>query len=270
MLQRFGAAAVGLLVVIPALIFGGELAAFAIIALAAAVGFFEWSRMAVPELGQGAFVVQLVVGLSVLSSIVFLPAVLGTASVALGAIMLLVYALFAVKETERAAGVATKLVGGLVYVAVLISFIVSIRRFDDGVAWVFLLLAATWMGDTGAYFAGRFLGKNKLFERISPKKTWEGAIGGLFTAVAAGAVVKVVGLDSVPWVHVLVVAGLIDVVGIVGDLVESMFKRSFGVKDSGSIMPGHGGILDRIDSLLFSAPVAWIYWTVVSGAAFAG
>ena len=157
----------------------------------------------------------------------------------------------------------TRLVAGLVYLPVLLGFIVWIRRFDDGVGWIFLLLAATWMGDTGAYFAGRAFGKHKLFERISPKKTWEGAIGGLVFSVAFGGLVKFLALPEVPWVHALVVAALIDIAGVLGDLVESMFKRSFGVKDSGRIMPGHGGILDRIDSLLFSAPVAWAYWTLL-------
>ena len=110
---------------------------------------------------------------------------------------------------------------------------------------------------------GRAFGKHKLFERISPKKTWEGAIGGLVFSVAFGGLVKFLALPEVPWVHALVVAALIDIAGVLGDLVESMFKRSFGVKDSGRIMPGHGGILDRIDSLLFSAPVAWAYWTLL-------
>ena len=123
------------------------------------------------------------VGLGVFAALVYLPGQHGTNAVALGCMTLLIGTLFVVKETEKAAGVATRLVGGLLYVTVLISFIVSVRQFDNGVAWVFMILGATWLGDTGAYFAGRFLGRNKLFERISPKKTWEGAIGGLFASM---------------------------------------------------------------------------------------
>lgn len=265
MIQRLLAAVVGLLLVVPALLFGGVHAVVAIVAVVTVIGLDEWVRMALPGRPRGFFLLLGTVGLLVLSVLAYGPPSLHLAAVALGSLVLLLGALFGVRDTSEAAGVAARLVTGLVYVPVLVSFIIAVRRFDDGVAWVFLILAATWLGDTGAYFAGRALGKRKLFERISPKKTVEGALGGLVAAVAAGALVKAIGLPDVPWHHALVVAALIDISGVVGDLTESMFKRAFGVKDSGTIMPGHGGILDRIDSLLFSAPVAWVYWTVVAG-----
>jgi phosphatidate cytidylyltransferase len=117
----------------------------------------------------------------------------------------------------------------------------------------------TWFGDTGAYFAGRFLGKHKLFERVSPKKTWEGAIGGMVAAVGGAVLVTQLGLPKVGVHHAIILGVVVDAIGIVGDLVESMLKRAFGVKDSGWIMPGHGGILDRVDALLFTAPAVWLY-----------
>ena len=97
---------------------------------------------------------------------------------------------------------------------------------------------------------------------MSPKKTWEGAIGGAALAVVGACVVKGIGLPNVGWGHAIALGIIIDAGGVVGDLVESMLKRSFGVKDSGWIMPGHGGILDRVDSLLFTAPLTWVYATV--------
>ncbi len=136
---------------------------------------------------------------------------------------------------------------------------------------LFILL---WTSDTFAYCGGSLFGKHKMFERISPKKTWEGfAIGGLFTCGAA------VGLSFVPYFHnallyeasttfnVLAWAGfglLVFVTGTLGDLIESMFKRSYGVKDSGNIMPGHGGMLDRFDSFLFAMPFCMIYWLLIT------
>ena len=142
---------------------------------------------------------------------------------------------------------------------------------EESVLALFILI---WCSDTFAYCGGSLFGKHKMFERISPKKTWEGfAIGGLFTCGAAA------GLSFIPYfsdallygastttnVLVWVFFGLIVfVVGTLGDLIESMFKRSYGVKDSGNIMPGHGGMLDRFDSFLFAMPFCMIYWVLIT------
>jgi len=262
-IQRILAAVVGLSVVVPVIIWGGVHGVVVVATLALLVGLDEWARMAAPGANRSALVALVAGGLPVFGAMAYGTGEHVLLALALGCLLVLLATLFGVKRTEDAANHATRLVAGLVYLPLLLGFVVWIRRFDDGVAWIFLLLAATWMGDTGAYFAGRAFGKHKLFERISPKKTWEGAIGGLVFSVACGGLVKFLALPDVPWVHALVVAALIDISGVLGDLVESMFKRSFGVKDSGRIMPGHGGILDRIDSLLFSAPVAWAYWTLL-------
>jgi phosphatidate cytidylyltransferase len=124
---------------------------------------------------------------------------------------------------------------------------------------VLFVLVVMWLGDTGAYFAGRFLGKHKLYEAVSPKKTWEGAFGGLAGSLVAAIVMKLVRMDHVAWVDVILLALPGAALGQMGDLVESLFKRSTGVKDSGAIWPGHGGILDRIDAVLFFAPYVYVY-----------
>jgi phosphatidate cytidylyltransferase len=115
-----------------------------------------------------------------------------------------------------------------------------------------------WSSDTGAYFAGRFLGKHKLYERISPKKTWEGFFGGLLLSGAVAVLISnyYTNLSIAQWITVSVI---IVVTGTLGDLVESMFKRSIQVKDSGSILPGHGGFLDRFDGLYISVPFVFFY-----------
>ena len=129
---------------------------------------------------------------------------------------------------------------------------------------MFILL---WCSDVGAYVFGMLFGrhgKHKLFPSISPKKSWEGFIGGVLTALAAAYIINLFDFISLGLIHTLIIALLIAVFGVFGDLVESMLKRSVGVKDSGKIMPGHGGLLDRFDAALLAFPVAWAYLLIVT------
>lgn len=127
---------------------------------------------------------------------------------------------------------------------------------------VLFLFFFMWASDTGAYFSGRAFGKNKLFERLSPKKTIEGFIGGIVTSMLVGiaAFYFVGGASLLVWVFI---GGILSVTGTLGDLFESMLKRQAGIKDSGNILPGHGGILDRFDSTFLSAPVYWIVLQII-------
>lgn len=153
--------------------------------------------------------------------------------------------------------------GGALYVGLLSSQFVALRNLPGGLGWTLLVLFPTWICDSFAYLFGRVWGKHPFFEWISPKKTWEGAvagwIGGTGTALVIG---HMLGL-SVPLALALGVA--ISVAATFGDLVESMIKRQVGVKDSGSLLPGHGGILDRIDSLLFVGVVVRCFVSGVIG-----
>jgi phosphatidate cytidylyltransferase len=154
-------------------------------------------------------------------------------------------------------------VGGPYYLGALLSPLVLLRQ-DGGVYgpwWVFLLLAVAWLGDTGAYFTGRAFGKKKLYPLVSPNKTWAGLYGAV-GAGGLGALLVSFAIPSLPALHAVglgLVAGLL---GQLGDLAESLLKRSAGVKDSGTIIPGHGGLFDRIDALLFVAPVIYAYTLV--------
>ena len=130
---------------------------------------------------------------------------------------------------------------------------------DAGPGFVVLALALSWFSDTGAYFAGRFLGKHKLYAAVSPKKTVEGAFGGLVAAILGAVVGHYFYLRSMPLHHAIILAIVAGGLGQAGDLGESMLKRSFGVKDSGGIVPGHGGILDRIDALIVTSAFGYIY-----------
>ena len=154
---------------------------------------------------------------------------------------------------------------GQIYVALpfsLLNYIIFINGFQP---WLLLALFITlWFNDTGAYMVGVTLGRNKLFERISPKKTWEGFIGGVLFALLSGYLHSLFIPDIVLWKWLLFGA-LVAIFGTLGDLSESLLKRTLNVKDSGQIMPGHGGILDRFDSMLLIAPMILIFYNLVLG-----
>ncbi len=146
---------------------------------------------------------------------------------------------------------------GVVYIPLLASYLVRLRNADHGGAWLFCLLVVVAAGDIGAYYFGSYLGRHKLCPAVSPKKTVEGAAGGLVGNLLAGACFKLWLLSRVGWFQMAAFVLAAGILGQVGDLFESAFKRSSGIKDSGRLLPGHGGFLDRIDALLFAAPAAY-------------
>lgn len=155
---------------------------------------------------------------------------------------------------------------GILYAGALLPHFVWLHRIPDGPAWVLFVLAVAMAGDTGGYFAGRFYGKRKLMPRVSPKKTVEGAIGAFAGNAVAGLAVKALLLPSIGWLEIVLVALVAGLLAQLGDLCESLLKRAFGAKDSGRLLPGHGGVLDRADSLVF--PVVFVYYwlTLLRGA----
>ncbi len=167
-------------------------------------------------------------------------------------------------ESKDESGAATSIFTGILYIAVPVSLI-NLVAFNDGEFKAMLLLCffvIIWCSDVGAFLAGSALGKKfdrKLCPAISPKKTWVGFWGGMVLSVLAALVLRWVGLMDIPAVHCIVLAVLMDISGVYGDLFESRWKRQCGVKDSGNIIPGHGGMLDRFDSALFAVPFGAVY-----------
>jgi phosphatidate cytidylyltransferase len=155
-------------------------------------------------------------------------------------------------------------VAGILYTGWLISYYVSIRQTDNGMGWLFLVLSCTALCDVGAYVIGSNLGKHPMAASVSPGKTWEGAAGGLaFSVITAIILALAFKLPLYYWQ--MVAAGLIiGVMAEIGDLVESLLKRNMQIKDAGSLLPGHGGFLDRIDSHLLVAPVAYYLIVLVN------
>lgn len=159
-------------------------------------------------------------------------------------------------------------IAGPFYVGGLLATIALLRRDlgSIGPPFVLFTLMVAWLGDTGGYFAGRYLGKTKLYEAVSPKKTREGFLGSLAGSVTGALLAHFWYLPSLPLGHGILLSLFAGALGQLGDLVESLLKRSTGIKDSGWIVPGHGGILDRIDALLVVSPIMYIYTLWLLGA----
>ena len=155
---------------------------------------------------------------------------------------------------------------GVLYIGWLLSHLVALRGLDDGRNWLLLALFATFGSDTAAFFVGRALGRHHLAPQTSPGKTWEGFIGGILGAIVISLLFTIIPVFRLPISYggAIMLGVLISIMGQLGDLVESLLKRNMGVKDSGRLMPGHGGVLDRMDSVIFAGIVVYYYviWAV--------
>jgi phosphatidate cytidylyltransferase len=158
-------------------------------------------------------------------------------------------------EKARAAGLAAL---GVLYIGGCLSTYIWTIRLPEGRHWVLLGIVAVAAGDTAAYFTGRAFGRRPLSPRVSPNKTLEGAGGGLAASLAAGTCYAAVFLPSIPWTYAALVSALVGAAGQAGDLFESLLKRAAGVKDSGTILPGHGGMFDRADAAIAAGPVLYL------------
>lgn len=163
-------------------------------------------------------------------------------------------------DIPSAARRAMAMSAGPLMVGIPITLLALIKKGGASTApgWLMAAFCFAWVADTGGYFAGRFLGKHKLYEAVSPKKTVEGAVGALAANVFAAWLLHTLWLKEVSFLYLALLGVVAGVFGIAGDLAESLIKRSVGVKDSGSLIPGHGGILDRIDALLLTSTVVFV------------
>jgi len=162
-------------------------------------------------------------------------------------------------EVLPAAGISAS---GLILIAFPLSFAIPLHAIrGQGPALLLFAMVIVWVSDTAAYFVGRSIGKHPFAPKLSPNKTWEGAVAGFLASLAVAFVFMP--WVNVPLVHLLAMAALGNIAGQVGDLLESGYKRSAGIKDSGTLLPGHGGVLDRIDALILAIPVVWYYWILI-------
>ena len=153
---------------------------------------------------------------------------------------------------------------GICYIGICLGHLLLIRKLEYGDLLIFFVLIVTWAADTGGYYIGASMGKRPIAPRLSPKKTVEGFVAGIIFSVVLAVVSHVWFLPLLSIQDCIIIGILLACVGLLGDLAESAFKRSAGVKDSGSLIPGHGGILDRIDSLLLTAPAFYYYILMIN------
>jgi phosphatidate cytidylyltransferase len=166
--------------------------------------------------------------------------------------------LFSFGKDPRVLEIVQKQIQGVVYIPLLMALLILIRQAPEGFQWLFTLVLTVFAGDTLAFYTGTFLGRHKLCPSISPGKTIEGSLGGLVANLLAAVIMKNFFSPAVGWTQLLTFCLLCGIAGQMGDLFESQMKRVSDIKDSGGLLPGHGGMLDRIDALLFASPVAYL------------
>lgn len=263
--RRVGTALVALPLLLAALFLGPPWLAVAVVALALSVGVFEFFGLlrarGLRPMGRIGFILAAVFFLEVVW-----PGVVPLPVLPVVAMLLLGFALSRGADLESVSAASATLLGA-VYLGALGGTMAGLRVIapvEDGAWRVVLLLVVIFSSDTAAFFVGHAFGRHRLAPRVSPGKSVEGAVGGLLGGVLGALLVREVGLPALPLAHAAGLGVIVAAFGIVGDLDESLLKRWAGVKDSGTLFPGHGGMLDRLDSLLFGAPVLYYYFLYVS------
>lgn len=222
------------------------------------LGLYEFYRMALPDrkaLGRTASFAGSLLPLCFIVSdhpLILLVMTLLVISFAL-------YFLFTFKEIKTATMELSLICFGFLYIPMLLVHLQMLRTLPHGQNWLFLMMVIVMAGDTAAFYIGTRFGHNKLCPQVSPNKSVEGALGGLGGSLIGALIANATFFTELTQTDALVTAIFFGILGQLGDLFESFLKRSFGVKDSGTIFPGHGGVLDRLDSILFAAPSAFYY-----------
>jgi len=263
--HRLATAALALPLLGLALFRGPAQLVVAIVAVALLLALFELYRLLEARALRPMRLTGLVLTAAVFS-VVAVPAWQGAPLWSLSALLILSAALLRGSEPQQAVPAAAATLLAALYLGALGGSIAALRLLrphEDGAWRVTLLLAIIMGSDTLAFFVGHALGRHRLAPQLSPGKTVEGALGGLLGGVLGALLVRWLGLFGLPLGHALALGAAAAALGVCGDLFESLLKRWAGVKDSGALFPGHGGMLDRLDSLLFGAPVLYYYFLYV-------
>jgi len=258
--SRIATAAVALPVVLAIILFAAPSAFVAFIALLTGWGLYEVGAMTQAR-GLAEIAALVIIGGGAAIATMIAPRAMWPLPLAVGMIMLAIVAMVAMSGAAAGLGPRALLIAGALYVGALYPFFAILRNSAGGTRLVIFVLLLVVASDSGAYFAGRALGRHKLIERVSPNKTVEGAVGGLILTVIAGMILR--GSLASDWSTgaTVLVSGAISILAQAGDLAGSAFKRLAGVKDSGWIFPGHGGLIDRTCSLVFAMALTYYLGT---------
>ncbi|MBU2228506.1 MAG: phosphatidate cytidylyltransferase [Proteobacteria bacterium] len=262
-LKRWITGAIAVPILFGIIAYGSEIAFAVLIIAASLAGMLEYNRMAFGE-GISREKIQTMA----IAFVILLTAVSGdfrllAAVMSLGVMAAMMLHLLRMREGEPDMGPVAKMILGIMYVPLLMSHFILIRKAEEGVLWVFFILVLAFSGDIAAYYAGKGLGRRKLLPNVSPGKTVEGIIGLIMGSIAGCLLFRQLFFPLLPVWHAVVLGLVGSVVGQLGDLCESALKRAAGVKDSGALLPGHGGILDRLDCLMFIAPFVYYYQALI-------
>jgi phosphatidate cytidylyltransferase len=253
---------------IPVILFSiwyGKWVFVALVELIVVLGQYEYYKLAEKKGAQPLGVLGIILGFLIVPGFYFfqgeyiLPLLFGS-------ILIIIMTELFRNKPNALLNLATTITG-LIYPTALFSFLIFIREasywlncpYQDGAKWLLAMLAGTWICDTAAFFIGSKFGRHKLFPRVSPNKTVEGAVAGFISALLTMIVVHQTFFNSASLVHLLVIGAIGSSFGQIGDLAESLLKRDAGIKDSSNILPGHGGFLDRFDTLFVTAPLVYLY-----------
>jgi phosphatidate cytidylyltransferase len=247
------------------LLYGGPVLFFLVAVAVAVLALNEYLRIACKEVEKKHEPVILLIGLLPLVGVFLGGLGIGVACVFLSLLLLVIITFAAYPTLSNSLDFLTRLWFGVFYIGFCGAHMILLRNMDQGIFWLIFLTAVTISSDTGAYYVGRLLGTTKLFPALSPGKTRAGAVGGIIGGILGATVIAVFFLQEFNLFVAALSGGILSCIGIIGDLVESLIKRASGVKDSGHILPGHGGVLDRIDSLLLTAPA--LYYLLYLGVA---
>lgn len=240
------------------LLFMGPYSLFClIIALVGGMALYEYLHISSPKNEQKHILPVVLLGLFPIAAASFWGGTSIIFSLFLALLILIIITVAAYQDLDNSLFFITRLWFGIFYVGFCSAHLILLRSLEQGIYWLLVLTAVTVFSDTGAYYIGRAFGKKKLYPALSPGKTRAGAVGGIIGGMLGALVVATIFFEGLNLGAVALLGLVLSAVGIVGDLVESLIKRVSGVKDSGQILPGHGGILDRFDSLLLTAPVLY-------------
>ena len=259
---RIISAAIAVAVLVPLVLWGGVAGVALLVAVCSGVAFWELSRSLPGLSSRLSRGLTLILGLAVIGAFYALPYRAVPAVVVGFPLLVVALHLFLYNFIENTVDSASQMIFVAGYVAVPLGHAVLLARLDLGIAWIFFVLVVICLGDAGAYFAGNYFGKHRLSPKVSPSKTLEGLAGGVAGNFAGMLVMEALVPGLLPIKPLALLTLLLAVAGPLGDLIASALKRRLAIKDFGTFMPGHGGVMDRADSLILALPAVYYFLTL--------